>query len=62
MRAESVEAATEAKGQGEQGNFAEAMAMLSRLPLTDQERAEAVRRLLGVMPRTEGVRDDKTPE
>ncbi|MFH1417673.1 MAG: hypothetical protein ABII12_05225 [Planctomycetota bacterium] len=28
-------------------HFAEAVAMLARLPLTDAERAEAVRRLLG---------------
>ena len=28
------------------GHFAEALAMLARLPLTDAERAEAVRRLL----------------
>ncbi len=35
----------DADGAG--GHFAEAVAMLARLPLTDTERAEAVRRLLG---------------
>ena len=34
----------DADGAG--GHFAEAVAMLARLPLTDTERAEAVRRLL----------------
>ncbi|MCK6458103.1 MAG: hypothetical protein L6Q92_16435 [Phycisphaerae bacterium] len=34
----------DADGAGER--FAEAVAMLARLPLTDSERAEAVRRLL----------------
>ena len=28
-------------------NFVEAMLMIARLPLSDEERAEAVRRLLG---------------
>lgn len=37
--------ADDSDGAGE--HFAEAIAMLARLPLTDAERAEAVRRLLG---------------
>ena len=37
-----------ADGAGE--HFAEAVAMLARLPLTDAERAEAVRRLLADRP------------
>ncbi len=31
---------------GTTGGFAEALAMIARLPLTDAEKAEAVRRLL----------------
>ncbi len=41
-------------------HFAEAVAMLTRLPLTDAERAEAVRRLLvesGGTPPPEGAAD-----
>ncbi|MCK4873830.1 MAG: hypothetical protein KAS72_14005 [Phycisphaerales bacterium] len=32
------------------GDFAEALAMIARLPLSDAEKAEAVRRLIGADP------------
>ena len=38
---------TDNQGHVGDPNFAEAMLMIARLPLSDEERAEAVRRLLG---------------
>lgn len=52
-------ACTEERENAHGGDFAEAMLMLMRLPLSDAERAEAVRRLLASRTEAAGEKGER---